>query len=126
VADVLLRVHRSYLPILREHLRRVHALAHITGGGIPGNLNRALPPSLDAVVDTGSWTVPNVFERLGSAGAVPADEQFRAFNMGVGLMAIVAPGDAGAVQESARERNVRSWIAGEIVTGSGVVRLDGR
>ena len=126
VADVLLRVHRSYLPMLRAHLPRVHALAHITGGGIPGNLNRALPPTLDAVVDTGSWTVPNVFEQLGSAGAVPRDEQFRAFNMGVGLMAIVDPGDTRAVLESARERNVRSWIAGEIVTGSGVVRLDGR
>jgi phosphoribosylformylglycinamidine cyclo-ligase len=126
VADVLLRVHRSYLPILRPHLSRVHALAHITGGGIPGNLNRALPPTLDAVVDTGSWTVPNVFERLGAAGEVPRDEQFRAFNMGVGLMAIVAPQDGGAVLDSARERNVRSWIAGEVVSGSGVVRFDGR
>jgi len=126
VADVLLRVHRSYLPILRPHLSRLHALAHITGGGIPGNLNRALPATLDAVVDTGSWTVPNVFERLGAAGEVPRDEQFRAFNMGVGLMAIVAPEDAAAVLESARERNVRGWIAGAVVSGAGVVRFDGR
>ena len=126
VADVLLRVHRSYLSIIRPHLSRVHALAHITGGGIPGNLNRALPPTLDAVVDTGSWTVPNVFERLGSAGAVPRDEQFRAFNMGVGLMAIVAAQDADAVLESAREQDVGSWVAGDVVAGSGVVRLDNR
>jgi phosphoribosylformylglycinamidine cyclo-ligase len=126
VADVLLRVHRSYLPILRPHLSRVHALAHITGGGIPGNLNRALPSTLDAAVDTGSWIVPNVFQRLGTAGGVSRDEQFRAFNMGVGLMVIVAPQDADAILDAARENNVHAWVAGEVVSGSGVVRLDGR
>jgi phosphoribosylformylglycinamidine cyclo-ligase len=126
VADVLLRVHRSYLPILRPHLSRVHALAHITGGGIPGNLNRALPPTLDAIVDTGSWNVPNVFQRLGAAGGVPVDEQFRAFNMGVGLMVIVGPADADPVLDAARELGVHAWIAGTVVNGSGTVRLDGR
>ncbi|HEX6315501.1 MAG TPA: phosphoribosylformylglycinamidine cyclo-ligase [Gemmatimonadaceae bacterium] len=126
VADVLLRIHRSYLPILRPHLSRLHALAHITGGGIPGNLNRALPGNLDAVVETSSWTVPNVFQRLGSAGDVPRDEQFRAFNMGVGLMAIVAPGDADAVRQSAAAAGVPAWVAGDVVAGSGAVRLQAR
>jgi phosphoribosylformylglycinamidine cyclo-ligase len=125
VAEVLLRVHRSYLPVLRSHLSRIHALAHITGGGIPGNLNRALPPSVDAVVRTASWTVPNVFERLGAAGSVPRNEQFRAFNMGVGMMVIVAPPDADAVLTAATGAGVRAWIAGEVVPGSGTVRLDG-
>jgi len=126
VADVLLRVHRSYLAILRPHLTRVHALAHITGGGIPGNLNRALPPSLDAVVQTASWRVPDVFERLGAAGGVPRDELFRAFNMGVGMMALVAPADAEALIASATGHGVKAWHAGEVVSGSGAVRLDGR
>ncbi|NUQ13118.1 MAG: phosphoribosylformylglycinamidine cyclo-ligase [Gemmatimonadaceae bacterium] len=70
VAEVLLRIHRSYLPILRPHLGGIHAVAHITGGGLPGNLNRALPGTLDAVVDTGSWVVPNVFAQLARAGDV--------------------------------------------------------
>lgn len=126
VADVLLRVHRSYLGILRQHLPQLHALAHITGGGIPGNLNRALPPSLDAVVHTATWSVPNVFERLALAGDVPLDEQFRAFNMGVGMMALLAPGDADALIASATGQKVRAWPAGEVVSGSGAVRLDGR
>jgi phosphoribosylformylglycinamidine cyclo-ligase len=123
VAEVLLRIHRSYLPILRSHLSRVHALAHITGGGIPGNLNRALPASLDAVVHTSSWGVPNVFQQLGRAGAVPPDEQFRAFNMGVGLMAVVAQADSDALVDAARAAGVKGWVAGEVVPGRGVVRL---
>ena len=126
VADVLLRVHRSYLSIVRPNLARVHALAHITGGGIPGNLNRALPPSLDAIVRTTSWNVPNVFEQLGAAGGVPLDEQFRAFNMGVGLMALVEPRDAGILVDAARLNGVKAWVAGTIVPGSGTVRLDDR
>ncbi len=126
VADVLLRIHRSYLAVLKPQLSRLHALAHITGGGIPGNLNRVLPPSLDAVVDTTSWTVPNVFERLADAGSVPRDEQFRAFNMGVGMLVIAAPEDAAGVIASADAGGVKAWRAGDVVSGSGAVRLDGR
>jgi phosphoribosylformylglycinamidine cyclo-ligase len=125
VADVLLRIHRSYLSLLRPHLERVHALAHITGGGIPGNLNRALPPDADAVVDTGSWTVPNVFEQLGRAGQIPRDERFRAFNMGVGMMVVVGAADAPPIVASANAAGVKAWLAGEIVAGSGTVRLGG-
>ena len=124
VADVLLRVHRSYLPILQAHLPRIHALAHITGGGIPGNLNRALPSTLDAVVHTSTWAVPNVFEQLGAAGAVPQDELFRAFNMGVGMMVIVSPGDRDGVIASATEAGIKAWQAGNVVPGSGAVRLE--
>jgi phosphoribosylformylglycinamidine cyclo-ligase len=125
VADVLLRIHRSYLPILKPHLSRIHALAHITGGGIPGNLNRALPSSVDAVVHTDRWRVPNVFEQLGTAGGVPRDEQFRAFNMGVGIMVLLAPEDADAVIASSKTAGVDAWLAGEVVPGTGAVRLNG-
>jgi phosphoribosylformylglycinamidine cyclo-ligase len=125
VADVLLRIHRSYLAAIRPVLSRIHALAHITGGGLPGNLNRALPPTHDAVVDTGSWTVPNVFRVLGEAGGVARAELFRAFNMGVGAVVIAAPGDVGDVMAAAERVNARAWALGEVVPGTGTVRFTG-
>jgi phosphoribosylformylglycinamidine cyclo-ligase len=123
VADALLAVHRSYLAALAPVLDRVHAMAHITGGGLPGNLDRALPSHLDAVVDTASWTVPSLFRVLGEAGAVPRDELFRTFNMGVGMTVITAPADAGAVIASARAAGVDAWPLGAVTPGSGRVLL---
>jgi phosphoribosylformylglycinamidine cyclo-ligase len=122
-ADVLLAVHRSYLAALRPVLAAVHAMAHITGGGLPGNLNRALPDTLDAVVDTASWTVPNLFRVLGEAGGVARDELFRAFNMGVGMVVITDAASADAVMGSARRAGVSAWTLGRVVRGSGVVKL---
>jgi phosphoribosylformylglycinamidine cyclo-ligase len=121
VADVLLAVHRSYLAALRPVLGHIHAMAHITGGGIPGNLDRALPDTLDAVVEQGSWEIPPVFRVLGQAGGVARDEMLRAFNMGVGMIVIVDPADADAVLASAAVSGVEGWIAGEVVAGSGAV-----
>jgi phosphoribosylformylglycinamidine cyclo-ligase len=125
VADVLLRVHRSYLRVLEGHLGSIHALAHVTGGGIPGNLNRALPSTLDAVVRRDSWRVPNVFAQLASAGSVRDGEMFRAFNMGVGMMVILPQSDAQGIVDSARAASIEAWIAGEVVAGSGIVQLTG-
>jgi phosphoribosylformylglycinamidine cyclo-ligase len=125
VAGVLLRVHRSYLAALRPVLPRLRALAHITGGGIPGNLHRVLPPALDAVVDASTWQVPNVFRRLGEAGDVDRDEMFRAFNMGVGMIALVSPDDVNATCSSAAAAGVHAWPLGEIVDGTGAVQLTG-
>jgi phosphoribosylformylglycinamidine cyclo-ligase len=124
VADVLLAVHRSYLEPLRSVLPRVHAMAHITGGGIPGNLNRALPASLDAVVDTASWQIPNVFQQLARAGGVDRDEMFRAFNMGVGMIVIGPAAAAGDVIAAATRCGVRAWQTGEVRGGSGRVILN--
>ncbi|MHB1225033.1 MAG: phosphoribosylformylglycinamidine cyclo-ligase [Gemmatimonadaceae bacterium] len=123
-ADVLLRVHRSYLAALAPVLDRVHALAHITGGGLPGNLNRALPDTLDARVDRSSWTVPNLFQVLGDAGQVARDELFRAFNMGVGMVVACDPADVPAVIDAASATRVPAWVLGDVVAGSGIVRLD--
>ena len=125
VADVLLRVHRSYLAALRPVLDRVHALAHVTGGGLPGNLDRALPPGLDARVEVASWEPPNVFRVLAEAGGVEPMESFRAFNMGVGLVALCASADADAVIRAAADAGVRAWVLGDVVDGRGAVRLDG-
>lgn len=123
VADMLLRVHRSYLRTLAPVLPRVHALAHITGGGIPGNLDRALPPELDAVVETKSWEVPDVFETISRAGVTDRREMFRTFNMGVGMMVLAGPSDVDAVLAAAAGEGVQAWVAGEIRAGSGQVLL---
>jgi len=123
VADVLLRVHRSYLRALTPVLGRVHAMAHITGGGIPGNLDRALPDGMDAVIDARSWQVPDVFETIARAGAIDRQEMFRTFNMGVGMMVVAGASDADAVIAAAAAEGMDAWIAGEIRAGSGRVVL---
>jgi phosphoribosylformylglycinamidine cyclo-ligase len=123
VADVLLAEHRSYLPALKPVLNRVHALAHITGGGLLENVNRALPANLDAVIETGSWNVPDVFQVLQKAGAVEAAEMHRTFNMGVGMVIICAPSDVESVLSAAAAAGVAGWILGSLTPGSGAVIL---
>jgi phosphoribosylformylglycinamidine cyclo-ligase len=123
VADVLLAEHRSYLPALKPVLDRVHALAHITGGGLPGNLDRALPPTLDAVVDTSSWKVPGVFGVLKKAGAVEPAEMYRTFNMGVGMVVIAGPSDVNAILSAAAAAGLAGWMLGSLKPGSGAVLL---
>ncbi|MEP7066093.1 MAG: phosphoribosylformylglycinamidine cyclo-ligase [Gemmatimonadota bacterium] len=121
VADVLLRVHRSYLAALRPVLGTVHAMAHITGGGIPGNLNRALPPDIDAVVDTSSWTIPSEFLALERAGQVAREEMLRAFNMGVGMIVIADASAAESVIALAGAAGVPAWVLGVARRGTGAV-----
>ena len=122
-ADVLLRVHRSYLPALRPVLSSIGAMAHITGGGLPGNLNRALPPTLDAVVDTASWTIPGLFGTLERAGGVDRQEMYRAFNMGVGMVVIANAANVDPIVASAKAAGVPAWRLGQVVRGSGRVIL---
>jgi phosphoribosylformylglycinamidine cyclo-ligase len=125
VADVLLRIHRSYLAVLRPVLAggHVHGMAHITGGGLPGNVNRTLPDTLDAVIDSATWEVPNLFRQLERAGEVDRSEMFRTFNMGVGMAVITDEAGAAAVQASAASANMSSWRLGRIVRGAGQVRI---
>ena len=123
VADVLLAEHRSYLTALKPVLDRVHAMAHITGGGLPENLDRALPPSLDAVIDVASWDIPNVFRVLQGAGSVEPAEMYRTFNMGVGMVVICAPSDEKSVLSAAAEAGLAGWKIGSLKPGSGAVIL---
>ena len=123
VADVLLRVHRSYLAALRPVLGTIHAMAHVTGGGLAGNVNRVLPPTLDAEIDASSWEVPNLFAQLQRAGGVARDEMFRAFNMGVGMVVIAAPSDLETLVGAAQSVDVRAWRLGRVVRGAGRVVL---
>jgi phosphoribosylformylglycinamidine cyclo-ligase len=120
--EELLAVHRSYLGVLRTSLdeRRVHGLAHVTGGGIPGNLPRVLPEGLGAIVERDSWEVPAVFRTLQAAGGVAVEEMDRVFNMGVGMIVVVDASDASAVIDDARAGGVDAWTIGSICQGSGV------
>ena len=123
VADVLLAEHKSYLPALKPVLDRVHAMAHITGGGLPENLDRALPSTLDAVVDAASWRVPDVFRVLMEAGRVEPVEMYRTFNMGVGMVVICAPSDVSSVLSAAARAGLKGWQIGTLRPGSGAVIL---
>ncbi len=123
VADVMLAVHRSYLTVLGPALRHVHAMAHITGGGIPGNLDRALPSHLDAVVEMRSWEIPSVFRVLETAGRVDRAEMYRAFNMGVGMIVMTDTVGAGVIRDLAAKAGVDNWIIGHTRPGSGRVHL---
>jgi phosphoribosylformylglycinamidine cyclo-ligase len=102
VADLLLEPHRSYLPAIRELRSRVEVrgLAHITGGGLLGNLPRILPAGTAARIDRASWQVPPLFTALEAAGGVRADEMWRTFNMGIGMV-VVVPAAASQVGDTA-------------------------
>lgn len=127
VAEVLLRVHRSYLPILQELCAAgtIQALAHITGGGLVGNLDRVLPAGLDARIDLGSWCPPAEFRTLAEASGAPATELYRTFNMGVGMVAVVRSAQAAAVTASIRSADCEAWICGSLAPGEGKVHLEG-
>jgi phosphoribosylformylglycinamidine cyclo-ligase len=101
----------------------VHAYAHVTGGGLAGNLARVLPGTVDAVVDRTTWTPPPIFGWIGAQGPVAPAEIERTLNLGVGMIAVLPDGPA-AVRLLA-EQGVPAWVAGEIVPGSGGARLVG-
>jgi phosphoribosylformylglycinamidine cyclo-ligase len=126
VADVLLRVHRSYLPALRPLLEGewpIHGVAHITGGGLLDNVPRVLPPGTAARIERGSWAVPPVFRVLAREGGVAEHEMFRAFNMGVGLVLITPAAEADRLVDNLSAADERAWIAGEIIAGEQEVVL---
>jgi len=123
VSDELLTVHRSYLPVFRGLLGSddvIHGLAHVTGGGIPGNLPRVLPDGLGASVDRTSWQVPGVFQSLQDGGNVDRYEMDRVFNMGIGMIAIVSEDDVQTVTSAAAEHGVGSRVIGRVEPGKGV------
>jgi phosphoribosylformylglycinamidine cyclo-ligase len=99
----------------------VHALCHVTGGGLVGNLPRVLPEGLGAEVDTTTWTWPPIFGWLAERGPVAEDEMWRTFNCGVGMVAIVAAESAEAAVSHLAGRGVRAWPCGEVRTGTGVI-----
>jgi phosphoribosylformylglycinamidine cyclo-ligase len=123
VAQVLLDVHRSYAALLTPLLERVHALAHVTGGGVAGNLARVIPDGCEAVVDSGSWPWPVLFRVLMRAGSISLGEMRRVFNLGIGMVAVVARDDVERVSHAAEQAQVPVWVIGEVLAGRGGVRF---
>jgi phosphoribosylformylglycinamidine cyclo-ligase len=123
VGQALLSPHRGYLGALEPLLerRKVRALVHITGGGFPGNVPRVLPAGLGARIRTSSWPVPPLFRLIQAGGKVPDAEMYRTFNMGVGMIVVVGPGDLHEVEHSLERRGETSYVVGHVERGSGVV-----
>jgi len=112
LAEVLLEPHRSYLPVVRQLQAeaQVSGMAHITGGGLPGNVSRIIPEGLVARIDTRTWQVPAPFSFVAEAGNVSDSECYRAFNMGIGYVVVCAPEDVPVVTRIATD----AVVIGEI------------
>ena len=128
IADELLQPSVIYAPAVLAAIAEaeVHAVAHITGGGIPGNLNRVLASGTDAVVDRQTWEPPRVFTELREIGSVAVDEMDRVFNMGIGMILTVPPSASDSVVSTLADHGHLATVVGEIVgDGSGEVRIEG-
>jgi phosphoribosylformylglycinamidine cyclo-ligase len=125
VADVLLRPHRSYARALLPRIEdgSVHALSHITGGGIPENLVRVLPEDVHADIERASWDVPPEFRAVQEHGRVSDDEMFLTFNMGVGMIVAVRPAAADSVLDGLRQAGETAWVIGSLRQGEREVTI---
>lgn len=122
-ADALLAVHQSYYAALQPVLGHVHGLAHITGGGLAGNVVRVLPEGCAAIIDPRSWEWPGIFRVLQDAGKVSTDEMREVFNLGIGMVAVVPSASVEAVRASATGKGIATWIIGGIERGDRAVRF---
>ena len=140
LGDELLKVHVSYGPLVRKLLQRfqppstagrrprpaslpIKAFAHITGGGFVDNIPRVLPPSCDVIVRKGAWDILPIFQLLQDRGGVDEAELYQVFNMGIGMVAIVAPEAADAILRVIHAQGHRAWAIGEVLPGAGKVRV---
>ena len=125
VGEALLAVHRSYLrklePLLKEKL--VKGIAHITGGGIPGNLSRILPEGCGALIEP-QWNVPAIFEVIRESGNIDIAEMRKAFNMGAGMLLVASKADEGRIMELLRMKGEKPFSAGRITPDSGILFAD--
>lgn len=119
LGEELLEPTTIYAPAVLKLLAAVpvHGLAHITGGGIPENLGRILPPGLTAGIDSSSWPRPPIFDLI--AGAVDEPELRRTFNLGIGMIAVVAAADADRAAELLASAGRQAWVIGRIAAGAG-------
>jgi len=121
LGDALLEPTRIYAKDVLALLEAVpvKAFSHVTGGGLPGNVPRTLPDGVRAVLDERRWPRPPIFDLVAREGGVARDEMYRTFNMGLGLVAVLAPSDVARAQEVLRARGLESWVVGGIEAGAG-------
>jgi phosphoribosylformylglycinamidine cyclo-ligase (EC 6.3.3.1) len=127
IGEICLTPTRIYVrPIL--HLLKtetdslgIHSLAHITGGGLPENLPRCLSQGQSIRLYASSWEIPPIFQWLAQAGDVSLPNMYQAFNMGIGMVAVVDPSQAEIVRQQLHQHHLTSWIIGEVVAGAGTV-----
>jgi len=135
VGEELLNVHVSYGPVVQQILKNnsrrssngpaaLKGLAHITGGGFVDNIPRVLPTKCDVVIRRGSWEVPPVFQMIQRKGGVDEMELYQVFNMGIGMVLVVAPDEAAPLMRTLKRAGHKSWIVGEVVPGTGRARVE--
>ena len=126
LADELIRPSVIYSPALRRLSGdvEVHAFAHVTGGGIPGNLSRVLPPGLGAEIRRGTWPEPRIFAVVAEAGGVADEEMIRVFNIGLGMLAVVPDGEVAGALASLAAAGHAAYEVGGITDGDGVTVVD--
>jgi len=125
VGKELLKVHRCYAPSIFPLLRKfkIKGIAHITGGGIKGNLCRILPKNCDAKVLTDSWRVPPIFKLIQRMGNVENEEMFKVFNMGIGLVLVVSKNETDRILKRLYSLKETAYLIGQITSGNGEVKL---
>jgi phosphoribosylformylglycinamidine cyclo-ligase len=126
IGEELLNEHVSYGPLVQKLLKKfngksdlVRAFAHITGGGFVDNIPRVLPKSLDVVIKKGSWDMLPIFKIIEQKSGVPDEELYQVFNMGIGMVSIVAAEKANDILKFINAQKHKAWIIGEVVGGSG-------
>jgi phosphoribosylformylglycinamidine cyclo-ligase len=136
IGDELLKVHISYNPLVQKLLRRfnksairnpqsaiVKAFAHITGGGFVDNIPRVLPKNCDALIRKDTWEMLPIFQILAERGGVPEPELYQVFNMGIGMVVIVAMERVREVLAFIGTQRHRAWLIGETARGAGEARM---
>jgi phosphoribosylformylglycinamidine cyclo-ligase len=137
LGDELLKVHVSYGPLVQALLKRfnakaekrnggppIRAFAHITGGGFLDNVPRVLPKHCDVLICKGTWDVLPIFQFIAEKGGLAETELYHVFNMGIGMVAIVAPDQVNAVLKAIKAGHRKAWLIGEVVRGSGETRVE--
>lgn len=121
VAEVILEPSVLYAPAIVDLIahHEVHGLAHVTGGGLPGNVPRILPESCDARIDTAAWQTPAVFDAIRAIGQVAPDEMLRTFNMGIGFVVVLPAGEVAGTIDLLQSHGHEVFEIGDIVAGRG-------
>jgi phosphoribosylformylglycinamidine cyclo-ligase len=125
LGEALLRPHRPYARVvlaLRASVE-IHGIAHVTGGGVPGNLVRIIPEGCRAVLQRGRWPVPSLFTLIQTRGRITAAEMFRTFNMGLGLLLVVPPSRAPDAVARLTRAGEQAWVVGDIASGPRAVEI---